>query len=193
MNTIRKASENMEELIKAMLVLSQVTRSEMHPELTNLSNLVREVEAELRVTDPQRQAEFSIFPDLVVSGDVKLLRVALRNLLENAWKFTRTVSPAHIEFGVVEHDSGRRTFFVRDNGIGFDKNDADKLFTPFQRLPGAQEFSGTGIGLATVQRVIRRHGGEIWGEGAPGQGAVFYFTIAEHPPAVQAAKDPDDG
>ncbi len=191
LNAIGNACENMEELIEAMLVLSQVARSEMHSEPANLSNFVQEIATELSLSDPQRQVEFSIIPDLVVSGDAKLLRVALQNLLENAWKFTRTVSPARIEFGVVEHD--RKTFFVRDNGIGFEMKDADKLFKPFQRLQGAQEFFGTGIGLATVQRVIRRHGGDIWGEGAPGKGAVFYFTIAEHPPEVQDAKDPDDG
>ena len=143
------------------------------------------------MSDPQRQAEFIIMPDLVVSGDAKLLRVALANLLENAWKFTRMVSFAQIEFGVVENDG--MTFFVRDNGVGFDMKDADKLFKPFQRLPGTREFFGTGIGLATVQRIIHRHGGEIRGEGAPGKGAVFYFTLAEYPPAVQGARNPDAG
>jgi PAS domain S-box-containing protein len=191
LDTIGKASLNIEELIEAMLVLSQVTRSEMHSKPTNLSNLAQEIAAELRTSDLQRHVKFSIIPDLVVSGDVKLLRVALRNLLENAWKFTRMVDHALIEFGVIGNDG--KTYFVRDNGIGFDMKDADKLFKPFQRLPGAREFFGTGIGLATVQRVIHLHGGEIWGEGTPGKGAAFFFTLAENHLAVQDARDQDAG
>jgi PAS domain S-box-containing protein len=188
LKTINKSCENMEELIEAILELSKVTRSEVHLAMTNISGLVQEIAAELALSDPQRQVEFSIAPDIVVYADAKLLRVVLSNLLGNAWKFTRSVFPAHITFGVVEGE--KKTCFVSDNGVGFDMKDAGKLFEPFQRLPGSQEYFGTGIGLATVQRVIHRHGGEIWGEGTPGKGAIFYFTLAEHSSVGPAAPEP---
>ncbi len=119
---------------------------------------------------------FAIEDGLVVEGDPRLLRVALENLLVNAWKFTRGKPEARIEFGVAS-DDGRAAYFVRDNGAGFEMAYADKLFAPFQRLHSQREFEGTGIGLATVARIIERHGGRVWAEGAVGQGATVYFTL----------------
>jgi light-regulated signal transduction histidine kinase (bacteriophytochrome) len=125
---------------------------------------------------PKRKVEFVITPGLIGRGDEKLLRVALTNLLENGWKFTGNVPETHIEFGIIEKD-GKKAYFVRDNGAGFDMTYADKLFKPFQRLHTYIEFPGTGIGLASVQRIIQRHGGQVWAEGKKGEGATFYFTL----------------
>lgn len=176
---IEQAADQMSQLIDAMLALSRVTRREMIGQEVDLSALAREIAAELQRNDPHRQAEFIIAEGLVVWGDVHLLRTAMQNLLENAWKFTAPRSTARIEVGMVERD-GERIYFVRDNGVGFDMTYADKLFAPFQRLHSASEFPGTGIGLATVQRIVARHGGRIWVEAAVEQGAVFYFTLPGH-------------
>jgi len=121
---------------------------------------------------------FTIAEGAMVSGDMRLLRVVMDNLLGNAWKYTEKREPASIEFGVSESHGGR-VCYVRDNGIGFDMSEADKLFAPFQRLTTTEEFEGHGIGLATVQRIIERHGGHVWAESEPGKGAVFYFTLPD--------------
>ncbi len=173
---VRAASQRMAQLIDDMLMLSRVTRQEIRHEGVNLSALVEDIAADLRQADPERRADFVIAPALAVQGDYRLLRVVLENLLRNAWKFTSTRAHAIIEFGVTEH-GGKRAYFVRDNGVGFDMAYAGKLFGAFQRLHTESEFPGTGIGLATVQRIIRRHGGQAWAEGTPDQGATFYFTI----------------
>jgi PAS domain S-box-containing protein len=170
------ASRQMAELIDDLLNLSRVTRSEMRVETVNLSALARTIVAELRRAPPEREAEFVIADGVVVRGDPGLLRVALVNLLENAWKFTNKHPRARIEFGVARHD-GQPVYFVRDDGAGFDMAYADKLFGAFQRLHTAAEFEGTGIGLATVQRVVQRHGGRVWAEGAVERGATFYFAL----------------
>jgi PAS domain S-box-containing protein len=173
---VRDASRRMSELIEAILDLARLGRVEVYRERVDLSALAHAVVDELRRTSPAREVEVVIAPGLEAVGDARLLRVLLENLLGNAWKFTRHHTHARIEFGVTEHE-GRRVFFVRDNGAGFDMAYADRLFTAFQRLHGAHEFEGTGIGLATVQRIVRRHGGELWAEGAVDQGATFYFTL----------------
>jgi PAS domain S-box-containing protein len=173
---VRAASQRMAQLIEDILALSRITRREMHRELVDLSALVREVAAELGQCDPDRRVEFVIAEGVVVDGDAGLLRVVLENLLGNAWKFTARHPRARIEFGVTQHD-GKEAYFVRDDGAGFDMACADRLFGAFQRLHSVTEFEGTGIGLATVQRVIHRHGGQVWAEGVTEQGATFCFTL----------------
>jgi light-regulated signal transduction histidine kinase (bacteriophytochrome) len=142
----------------------------------DLSVIAREIADGLQDSEPERQAEFIIPPGLHAEGDPRLLQVALENLLNNSWKFTAPRSPARIEFGETEID-GKQTFFVRDNGVGFDMTYAGKMFGAFQRFHDAREFAGTGIGLATVQRIIHKHGGRIWAESKPGVGATFFFTL----------------
>jgi len=173
---VRSGSQRMAELIDDILNLSRLTRGEMRHETVDLSALAQTIATELQQSQPGRQVEFIITPGLVATGDAHLLQVALENLLENAWKFTRSRAPARIEFGYAE-TNGQPAYFVRDNGVGFDMAYADKLFGAFQRLHSTSEFEGTGIGLATVQRIIHRHGGNIWAESAVDQGATFYFTL----------------
>ncbi len=173
---VRSASQRMSQLIDDMLVLSRVTRREMKHSAVDLSVLANMIAAELMKTEPQRQVEFNIAPGLVVNGDAQLLRAMLENLLGNSWKFTSTKQSAKIEFGVTELD-GIPSYFVCDNGVGFDMAYASKLFHAFQRLHLQTEFPGTGIGLATVKRIINRHGGRIWAEGETGRGATFYFNL----------------
>ncbi len=173
---LRNNSRQMAGLIDDLLALSRLTRAEMKRAPVNLSATAQSVADELRQRDPQREVTVDIADNLKTEGDERLLHIALENLLGNAWKFTSKVSDAHIEVGR-EMQEGKPVFFVRDNGAGFDMAYSDKLFGAFQRLHGVSEFEGTGIGLATVQRVIRRHGGRIWAEGAVGKGATFYFTL----------------
>lgn len=174
---IRGACQRMGELIDDLLNLSRVTRSEMRCGTVNLGAIARAVAGELRKSQPERDAEFVIVEDLSVDGDERLLRVVVENLLGNAWKFTGPCPQARIEFGMTQKD-GKRVYFVRDNGAGFDMAHADRLFGPFQRLHEETEFPGTGIGLATVQRIIHRHGGRVWTESEVGKGATFFFTLA---------------
>ncbi|MBX3027312.1 PAS domain S-box protein [bacterium] len=173
---IRSGTKEMTELIEALLGLAQVTRSEMRREPVDLGAVARDVIEELRRAHPDRQVDVVCTPSLLVQGDARLLRVLLSNLIGNAWKYTGRRERAHIELGVLERQ-GTRVIFVRDDGAGFDMQDAGKLFGAFQRLHSAAEFDGTGIGLATAQRIVRRHGGTIWAEGAPEQGATVYFTL----------------
>ncbi len=173
---VRSASQRMATLIDDLLNLSRVTRSEMHIGPVDLSALATGIAEDMQKRDSGRRVEFAITPGLRVSADPGLMRVVLQNLLDNAWKFTRKRPDARIEVGSVPQD-GRPAYFVKDNGAGFDMTYVGKLFGAFQRLHGAQEFDGTGIGLATVQRVIHRHGGRVWAEGAVGDGATFYFTL----------------
>ena len=173
---MRAASQRMGESIDGLLKLSQVTRSEMRRERVDLSRLVQAVAAELQTTQPLRCAEFVIQEGIVANGDAKLLRVVLDNLLSNAWKFTGSRELTKIEFGVTPSGVGP-AYFVRDNGAGFDMAYVDKLFGAFQRLHAVTEFEGMGIGLATVKRIVHRHGGEVWAEGETEVGATFYFTL----------------
>jgi len=174
---VRYAAQHMAQLIDDMLSLSRITRSEMRCEKVDLTALARSIAAELKQRQPERQAEFIIAEGLAGNGDPRLLRVVLDNLLDNAWKFTGTRECARIEFGHTKAD-GKSAYFVRDNGVGFDMTYVDKLFGAFQRLHSPVEFEGTGIGLATVQRIIHRHGGRVWAEGAVDQGAIFGFTLS---------------
>jgi light-regulated signal transduction histidine kinase (bacteriophytochrome) len=175
---VRAGARRMGELIDALLGLSRLTRGEMRSESVDLSAMAGEISEDLRRAQPGREVEVLITPGLAANGDARLLHVALENLLGNAWKFTGEETHAKIEFGAVRHD-GTPVYYVRDNGVGFDQAYTGKLFGAFQRLHGADEFEGTGIGLATVQRVVRRHGGRIWAEGEVGRGATFYFTLQE--------------
>ena len=177
LHRIRAATQRMGALIDDLLNLSKVTRSEIRHEALNLSNMVRSIAAEHRKRQPDRAVEFQIEDGLEVFGDARLLQIVLENLMGNAWKFTSQRAHATIEFGTAQAN-GCRAFFVRDNGAGFDAAYSDRLFGAFQRLHAATEFPGTGIGLATVQRIIRRHGGKVWAEGAVSRGATFYFTLA---------------
>ena len=176
---IRAGSQQMADLIDDLHKLSRVTRTAMQRERVDLTAMAREIGAELQRIQPDRQVGLVVASDLVVDGDAGLLRLALNNLLDNAWKFTAQRTPACIEVGAREED-GQRAFFVRDNGAGFDMAYAGKLFGAFQRLHCTQEFAGTGIGLAIVQRIIRRHRGRVWAEGAVEQGATFYFTLGRN-------------
>jgi PAS domain S-box-containing protein len=174
---VRSASQEMAQLIDDVLQLARVTRTEMRKEVVNLSELARGVVAELQEADAARTVAIEIDDGLVTHGDRRLLRVVLANLLGNAWKFTAKRTDARISFGLEERD-GQTVYFVRDNGAGFDMTYVGKLFGAFQRLHSTGEFEGTGIGLATVQRIINRHGGRVWAEGAVDKGATFYFSLA---------------
>ena len=173
------SSRRMGRLIDEMLDLSMVTRAEVRDERVDLTALARGIAAELRHADPDRQVEVVIASGLEARGDPGLLEAALRNLLDNAWKFTRPKGRARIEVGVTPREGAAPVFFVRDDGVGFDMALRGKLFTAFERLHAREAFPGSGIGLATVQRVVQRHGGRVWAEGEPGKGAAFYFTLHE--------------
>jgi light-regulated signal transduction histidine kinase (bacteriophytochrome) len=176
---IRAATQRMGQLIDDLLTLSRVTRSDLRKESVDLSRLASRICTHLQQVYPERQVEFEIEPNLFARGDARLLQVVLDNLLNNAWKFTARQTQAKIEFGTMTQENGIPVYFVRDNGVGFDMVFVDKLFKPFQRLHRMEEFPGNGIGLATVQRIIHRHGGQAWAEGDLNQGATFYFTLAE--------------
>ncbi|MCL4873930.1 PAS domain S-box protein [bacterium] len=174
---IREAVKRMGELIDDLLNLSYVMRAEITYESVDVSALARSIAGNLVKAEPERVASFHIEEGLKARGDGKLLKLVLENLLGNAWKFTSKIPSPRIELGVTGHEDGRMIFHVKDNGAGFDMKHADRLFHPFQRLHPSDEFPGTGIGLATVQRIIQRHGGRVWAEGEPGRGAAFYFTL----------------
>jgi PAS domain S-box-containing protein len=176
LNKVRKATQTMSQLIDDMLKLSRVARAQMNEEQVNLSDMAQSIVEELKTNQPERRAEIVIAPDITVNGDRQLLRIFLNNLLENAWKFTAKRPETKIELGINEKN-GEKVYFIKDNGVGFDMKYAGKLFQPFQRLHSNREYEGTGIGLATAQRVIRRHGGRIWAESEVGKGATFHFTL----------------
>jgi PAS domain S-box-containing protein len=175
---VRTSAQHMAQLIDSLLSLAGITRGEVRYEPIDLAELARASADRLRAAHPERRVELVIADGLDAIGDSRLIGIALDNLLGNAWKFTRDQPAARVELGVLR-DADRPVFFVRDNGAGFDMAFASKLFGVFQRLHTAAEFEGTGIGLATVQRIIRRHGGQIWAEGVVGTGATFYFTLNE--------------
>ena len=176
LSRVREASQQMAQLIDDVLYLSRVTRSDLRDQDVDLSEVAELVVSRLKEGQPNRRMEVKIRPGVVVTGDGQLLKIALENLLQNAWKFTGHQAEPRIEFGVTQ-TSGEPTYFIRDNGAGFEMTYAARLFGPFQRLHSQQEFPGNGIGLATVQRIIHRHGGKVWAEGLVGQGATFYFTL----------------
>jgi PAS domain S-box-containing protein len=173
---VRAATARMGDLIEGLLRLSRITRTELRRERVDLSAIARFVAEGLARDAPERAVTFDIEEGLGVDGDRALLTVALENLIGNAWKFTARCPAGRVAFGCERHDGGD-VFYVRDNGAGFDMAFAGKLFAPFERLHDAGEFPGSGIGLATVARIIQRHGGRVWAEGRPGEGAVFRFTL----------------
>ena len=182
---ISQAARRMEGMIDDLLSLSRVSLRKLRNEAVDLSALSKILLDELGEADPERRVETRVDPGLRAQGDPGTLRILLQNLLANAWKFTRLSSAPCIEIG--RDESGESAaFFVRDNGAGFDMRYANKLFAPFQRLHSPDEFEGTGIGLATVDRIVRRHGGEVWAHGEVGKGATVYFTLPQ-----SAAEVPD--
>jgi light-regulated signal transduction histidine kinase (bacteriophytochrome) len=176
---VRAASRHMATLIDDLLDLSRVTRGPLRRELVDLGALATSIVEELRRSQPDREVEFVTEEGVVASADANLVAVALENLIGNAWKFTSRKPRARIEFGSIARQGEGLTYFVRDDGAGFDEAYAGKLFGAFQRLHAPEEFEGTGIGLATVQRIIHRHGGRVWAEGEVGGGATFYFTLGD--------------
>lgn len=173
---IRAAAQRMSQLIEDMLQLSRLGRAELTMRPFDMAPLAEGIIAELRRNDPARVVEFVSVGQAKAEGDSRLMRIVLENLLRNAWKFSRRVPAARIELGARE-ESGQTVYYVRDNGAGFDPQYSHKLFQPFQRLHIPADFDGTGIGLAIVQRIVRRHGGRVWAEAAPGAGATFFFTL----------------
>jgi signal transduction histidine kinase len=176
MERIRAGSQKMSGLIDDLLELSRITTGPLRKRAIDISEVARIMTAELREKEPLRNVAFTIAPGLTARGDSRLFSVALSNLLDNAWKFSAKQQESQIVVGQIKHQN-ETAFFVRDNGAGFDMGNAARLFVPFRRLHSASEFEGTGIGLATVQRIIVRHGGRIWAESAPGKGATFFFTL----------------
>jgi two-component system, sensor histidine kinase and response regulator len=176
LSRVREASQHMSQLIDDVLYLSRVTRADLREQEVDLSGIAGLILARHKESEPERKVDLKLRPGVMVTGDGQLLRIAMENLLGNAWKFTGKEPRARIEFGMTQA-GGEATYFVRDNGAGFDMAYADRLFGPFQRLHPQSDFPGNGIGLATVQRIIHRHGGRVWAEGLVGQGATFYFTM----------------
>ncbi|MBB6093881.1 PAS domain S-box-containing protein [Povalibacter uvarum] len=176
LHRISAAGARMNELIEGLLVLARASHQQLHREPVDLCELAREIVSSLRENDPQRQVEIVFPPAAIVQGDRRMLNVAMTNLIENAWKYTRNSTAASIEF-CLRRDGDDTVFSIRDNGVGFDMRYTERLFEPFHRLHSPSEFPGSGIGLATVARILQRHGGRIWAQSAPGEGATFYFTI----------------
>ncbi|MBI4756430.1 MAG: PAS domain S-box protein [Betaproteobacteria bacterium] len=175
---VREGARRMEHLIDALLALSQAGRARMSVGTVDFSHMAREVAEELRAREPQRQVVLQVAPEVKAWGDAPLLRVVMQNLLSNAWKYTCEREVAHIEVGATRDEHGDTAYFVRDDGAGFDMKFVDKLFKAFERLHSASQFPGTGIGLATVARIIQRHRGRVWAEGEVGKGATFLFALA---------------
>jgi light-regulated signal transduction histidine kinase (bacteriophytochrome) len=174
---VRAASQHMDNLIDDLLDLSRVSRGPLRKETVDLGAMATGIVEELERSQPEREVEFVTEEGITAFADANLLAVALENLLNNAWKFTSREERARIEFGSTTDEGGERVFFLRDNGVGFDMAYAGKLFGAFQRLHATEDFEGTGIGLATVARIVRRHGGRVWAEGDAGEGATFFFTL----------------
>jgi signal transduction histidine kinase len=174
---VRTTTQRMCLLVDDLLRLSRLSRAEIHKERVDMSALARSVAAELQQREPDRQVDLLVRPDVVVFGDPVLLQSVMFNLLENAWKFTAKHPRARIEFGEFEKN-GTPVYFVRDDGAGFDMASSQKLFQAFQRLHSNSEFAGNGVGLATVGRIVKRHGGRVWAEGAVERGATFYFSLS---------------
>ena len=176
LESIGRSAERMSQVIDDLLALSKITQRELHREAVDLSEIVRKFCEELKTSAPHRAVEFAIQPGLIANADAGLMRIIFENLIRNAWKFTSTQAHTRIEFGST-NENGSTTYFVRDNGVGFDMMYADRLFKPFVRLHSDSEFKGTGIGLATVKRIVDKHGGEVWAEGEKNKGATVYFRI----------------
>jgi light-regulated signal transduction histidine kinase (bacteriophytochrome) len=186
LSRIRTSTQHMAQLIEDLLNLARVSREPLERATVDLSQVARRVADEFQQREPGRAVEVSVWDGMRTEADPYLLRVAFENLIGNAWKFTSKSATPRIEVGALE-DHGRTTFFVRDNGAGFEMAYADKLFGAFQRLHSTSEYPGTGIGLATVQRIVRRHGGRIWAEAEVGKGAAFFFTLSSAAEEAAAA------
>ena len=174
---IQAAGRHMTHIIDDLRGLADVNRVEINREEVDFSSLGREIIDDLSALAPDRAVSFEAEPGIRALGDKTLLRILLANLLQNAWKYTGPRDDARIELGVTENGSGVPTYHVRDNGIGFDDADREEIFQAFKRLHTRAEFAGTGLQLATVERIVARHGGRVWAEGVPGEGAVFRFTL----------------
>jgi signal transduction histidine kinase len=192
LSRVREAAKRMGELVDDLLDLSRVARSPIHCERIELSEIASDVLRRLQASQPNRSVDCTIESDLFVTADRRLLTIVLENLLGNAWKFTEKTERARIEVGFVR-TRDETAVFVRDNGAGFEPAHARRLFVPFQRLHAAGEYEGTGIGLATVQRIINRHGGRIWADAAPQRGATFFFTLGMDPPLAEKACEGQNG
>ena len=179
LHRIRDNAQHMGKLIDAILSLSRVTRSDFNPEVVDLSGLAHEIIGKYQDDEPGRKVEIVITPNMKQIADKSLVSIVLDNLLGNSWKYTGKVDNPRIEFGATEKDN-RTIYYVSDNGAGFDMKYVDKLFGAFQRLHKPEEFEGTGIGLVTVSRIVRRHGGEVWAQAKPDHGATFSFTLEAH-------------
>jgi two-component system, sensor histidine kinase and response regulator len=177
LNYLLEGSNEMNALIDGLLMLSRSSRVEIHKQKINISDLVIEILKAKETLEPERDMAYDVMPNIANKCDSRLIKTLLENLIGNSWKYTKTTQNPHIEFGEKQED-GQSIYFIKDNGAGFDMAYADKLFQPFQRLHKVSEFEGTGIGLATVQRIVHRHGGHIWAEAKVGMGATFYFTLA---------------
>jgi signal transduction histidine kinase len=189
LNRITNAAVRMGQLIDGLLALARISRSELQRERVDLGSLARSI---VQRFDTSREVIWSLGQGVIAHGDPRLLHSLLDNLLGNAWKFTRDRAPATIELGAIERD-GTLAYFVKDNGIGFDMAHARTLFAPFHRLHNELDFEGTGIGLATADRIVRRHGGRIWAESTPGQGTTFYFTLWRSQTTREIAQRPEVG
>jgi PAS domain S-box-containing protein len=177
---IASAGKRMSQLIDDILELSRITRSELRFKTVNLSAKSAEIISRLTQSQPDKAVQCEVEQNLIVKGDARLLEIALQNLIDNAWKYTRDRAPAKIKLGMFKNTHDDPVYYIKDNGAGFDMAYYDKLFKPFHRLHSPQEFEGTGIGLATVQRIIQRHGGRIWAEAEINNGATFYFTLSSN-------------
>lgn len=189
---MRDACRRMSELIDDLLNLSRVSTTAMHTSKVDLTVLTREAARSRAEKEPDRDVQFIIHECKPAIGDPRLLQIVIENLVHNAWKYTSRQQHARIEFGCHEQND-RVIYFIRDNGAGFDPNQRDRLFRPFQRLHSESQFPGTGVGLATVQRIVQRHGGEIWADAAVNQGATFYFTLAPRKPGVAVVAESEAG
>jgi len=176
LESILESAQQMNELIDALMQLSRLSHMELELETVDLSEIANGITVDFSLMAPQRPVVFSIKPQLRVTGDASLLKIAMRKLFDNAWKFTGQTEAPVIEFGDLDCETGQ-LFYVKDNGAGFDMAESRRLFHPFQRLHDAALFPGNGLGLTAVKRIIERHGGRVWAEGAPGRGATFYFTL----------------
>ena len=179
---IRAAGLHMVHIIDDLRDLSDVNRAEITRSEVDLSSLARGIINDLCVLVPDRDVTFEAEPGIKAFGDRTLLKILLTNLLQNAWKYTAPKEDAWIELGITENKGDLPTYYVRDNGIGFDNENHELIFEAFQRLHTRTEYAGSGLGLATVERIVRRHGGRVWGEGVPGEGAVFRFTLGSSSP-----------
>mgnify|MGYP005854946567 CR=1 FL=1 len=176
LNRMRIASQRMAQLIDDLLELSRLTRSDIQIEDVNLSFIAENIAKELKTSNPKRNVHFFIEDNIIVKGDSRLLKILMENLLDNAWKFTSHKDMAKINFGT-KNDNGRLIYYIKDNGCGFNMDESEKIFKPFHRINSENQFPGSGIGLATVQRIVNKHGGDIWAQGNIEKGSIFYFTL----------------